>query len=271
MVLARALGGDGDAEAAEAELRSVAAAGGRPRCRADRRRGTVGRRGAGNRATRAEAPAERRAGPEILPAGERLVTSLFADVRGYTDITAAGAPAETAERIAALYRFAKRTVERRGGIVDKFAGDAVMASFNVSGMSVDHVVDAVEAALTLRDKAALMDLPVGVGIATGAAILGRGAGSDNLAVTGVATNLAARLQAAADAGEILLSEDAHLRLEPWLAEAEIRLEPEELELKGFGAPQRAYRIPAPDDLGGQTSTTSPAAGLAQGFKDAPTL
>ena len=205
----------------------------------------------------AEAPADRRAGPEILPAGERLVTSLFADVRGYTDLTAAAAPAEIAERIAVLYRFAKRTVERRGGIVDKFVGDAVMASFNVSGMSVDHVVD----------KAALMELPVGVGIATGAAILGRGAGSDNLAVTGVATNLAARLQAAADAGEILLSEDAHLRLEPWLAQAGISLEPEELELKGFDAPQRAYRIPAPDDLPAQT----PTAGLAHGLTDAPGL
>ena len=268
VILARALGGSGDSEGATDELHSVIteAADRDAGLIADEARAAAVSLGIEPPAV-AEAPADRRAGPEILPAGERLVTSLFADVRGYTDLTAAAAPAEIAERIAVLYRFAKRTVERRGGIVDKFAGDAVMASFNVSGMSVDHVVDAVEAALTLRDKAALMELPVGVGIATGAAILGRGAGSDNLAVTGVATNLAARLQAAADAGEILLSEDAHLRLEPWLAQAGISLEPEELELKGFDAPQRAYRIPAPDDRPAQT----PTAGLAHGLTDAPGL
>jgi class 3 adenylate cyclase len=244
VVLARALDGAGDVESAAAELRSVLtdAAGRDAGLISDEARAAAVAL-AIEVPEAAEAPPERRAGPQILPTGERLVTSLFADVRGYTDLTAAGAPAEIAERIAGLYRFAKRTVERRGGIVDKFAGDAVMASFNVSGLSVDHVVDAVEAALTLRDKAALMELPVGVGIATGAAILGRGAGSDNLAVTGVATNLAARLQAAADAGEILVSEDAHRRLEPWLAEAGIRLDAEELALKGFDAPQRAYRIP----------------------------
>jgi class 3 adenylate cyclase len=246
VVLVRALGGAGEVEDAADELRSVLAEAENRDAGliADEARAAAVAIGVETPEV-AEVSARRRPRPEILPAGERLVTTLFADVRGYTDITAAGAPAEIAERVATLYRFAKRTVERRGGIVDKFAGDAVMASFNVSGMSVDHVVDAVEAALTLRDKAALMELPVGVGIATGAAILGRGAGSDNLAVTGVATNLAARLQSAATAGEILLSADAHLRLERWLADAGIRLEPEELELKGFDAPQRAYRIPAP--------------------------
>jgi class 3 adenylate cyclase len=190
-------------------------------------------------------PVGPRGEPEIVPAGERLLTTLFADVRGYTNLSASGAPAEVAERMAALYRFARTTVERRGGIVDKFAGDAVMASFNVSGRSVEHGVDALEAALTLRDKAALIDLPLGIGIATGAAILGRGASDDNLAVTGVATNLAARLQAAAGAGEILLSDEAYRRVEGWLSERGGAPEREELTLKGFDAPQVAYRLAAP--------------------------
>jgi class 3 adenylate cyclase len=64
-------------------------------------------------------------------------------------------------------------------------------------------------------------------------------------VTGLATNLAARLQAAADAGEILLSAEAQRRAEPWLAERGIRLEPEELDLKGFVTAQTTYRLPAP--------------------------
>jgi class 3 adenylate cyclase len=182
------------------------------------------------------------AATELLPAGERFVTTLFADVRDYSGMTAAEAPAEVAEKIASLYRFARAAVERRGGVVDKFAGDAVMATFNVSGRSVDHALDALEAALTLRDKAALMELPLGIGIATGAAILGRGASHDNLAVTGAATNLAARLQAAAGPGEIMLSDEAHRRVEGWLRERGRNPERQEITLKGFAEPQGAYRI-----------------------------
>jgi class 3 adenylate cyclase len=246
VVLAGALGAGGDTDAAASELAEVFRDAGDLDARliVDEARAAAEALGVPVPEVDLEVVG-RSAAPEIVPAGERLVTSLFADVRGYTDLSAADAPAEVAERMAALYRFAKTTVERHGGIVDKFAGDAVMASFNIAGTSVDHVVDAVEAALTLRDKAALMELPVGIGIATGAAILGRGAGSDNVAVTGVATNLAARLQAAADAGEILLSAEAQRRAEPWLAERGIRLEPEELDLKGFVTAQTTYRLPAP--------------------------
>jgi class 3 adenylate cyclase len=246
VVLARALAGDGDLAGAESELYGVVAeaAGRDARLIVDEARAAAEVLGI-ELPEVAEAPADRRAEPEVLPAGERLVTSLFADIRGYTDLTAADAPAEIAERLAAIYRFARTTVERHGGIVDKFAGDAVMATFNVSGTSVDHAAEALESALTLRDKAELMDLPVGIGIATGAAILGRGAGPDNVAVTGVATNLAARLQGAAAAGEILLSAEAHRRARPWLEERGLELEREELELKGFDAPQVAYRLAAP--------------------------
>jgi class 3 adenylate cyclase len=193
---------------------------------------------------------------EVVPAGERLVTSLFADVRGYTDLSAARAPADVADRLAALYRFATAIVQRHGGIVDKFAGDAVMASFNVSGRSTAHGVEALEAALTLRDKAALMELPLGIGIATGAAILGRGASADNVAVTGVATNLAARLQAAAGPGEILLSEEAHRRVEGWLADRGGSPLREELTLKGFDEPQAAYRLAAPAESALERSATA---------------
>ena len=117
-----------------------------------------------------------------------------------------------------------------------------MATFNASGVRLDHCVEALEAAFTLRDKAALTDLPVGIGIAVGPAILAKGASEDNIAVRGAATNLAARLQAAAGGGEIVLSEEAHRRVERWLAERRVEVMREELTLKGFDRPQVAYRI-----------------------------
>jgi class 3 adenylate cyclase len=83
-----------------------------------------------------------------------------------------------------------------------------MATFNVAGSRVDHAVLALEAALTLRDKAALMDLPVGIGIAVGPAVVSRTVDDANVSVLGPATNLAARLEQAAGGGEILLSDEA---------------------------------------------------------------
>jgi len=191
-----------------------------------------------------EEPAAQASEPSVLPAGERLVTSMFADVRGYTPLASASAPEELADRMLTLHRWAAAEVGRRSGIVDKFAGDAVMATFNVAGSRVDHAVLALEAALALRDKAALMDLPVGIGIAVGPAVVSRSVDAANVSVLGPATNLAARLQQAADGGEILLSDEAFRRVSSWLTERGMTAEPQELELKGFDGTQPAYRLPA---------------------------
>ncbi|HET6642372.1 MAG TPA: adenylate/guanylate cyclase domain-containing protein, partial [Gaiellaceae bacterium] len=191
----------------------------------------------------AEEPEAEAAEPTVLPAGERLVTSMFADVRGYTPLASASAPEDLADRMLTLHRWAASEVGRRRGIVDKFAGDAVMATFNVAGSRVDHAVLALEAALALRDKAALMDLPVGIGIAVGPAVVSRSLDA-NVSVLGPATNLAARLQQAAAGGEILLSDEAFRRVASWLSERGLTAEPQELELKGFDGAQPAYRLPA---------------------------
>jgi class 3 adenylate cyclase len=180
--------------------------------------------------------------PDFLAAGERLVTSMFADVRGYTPLASASAPEELADRITTLHRWAAAEVGRRYGIVDKFAGDAVMATFNAAGTRVDHAVLALDAALAIRDKAALMDLPVGIGIAVGPAVVTRSVGNANVSVLGEATNLAARLESVAGGGEILLSDEAFRRVGGWLAERGLAVEREELELKGFDGPQPAYRL-----------------------------
>jgi class 3 adenylate cyclase len=183
--------------------------------------------------------------PALLPTGERLVTSMFADIRGYTPLASATPPEELADRLLTLHRWAATEVGRRSGIVDKFAGDAVMATFNVAGSRVDHAVLALEAALALRDKAALMDLPIGIGIAVGPAVVSRSLGDANVSVLGAATNLAARLQQSAAGGEILLSDEAFRRVSSWLAERGLTVEPEGLELKGFDGAQPVYRLPAP--------------------------
>jgi predicted ATPase/class 3 adenylate cyclase len=180
--------------------------------------------------------------PQISQAGERLITSMFADVRGYTAMTAATPPADMAERITTLYRWAAAEVGRHHGFVDKFAGDAVMATFNATGARVEHAREALEAALALSGKAALLDLGLGIGIAVGPAVVGPTLADGNVSVLGSATNLAARLQAAARPGEIILSDEAHRRVESWLTERGLEPVRQDLELKGFVGRQQAWRL-----------------------------
>jgi adenylate cyclase len=180
--------------------------------------------------------------PEIVHTGERLITSMFADVRGYTALASAAAPADLAERIKTLHRWAAAEVSRHHGFVDKFAGDAVMATFNATGTRIDHARQALEAALAVSGKAALLDLGLGIGIAVGPAVVGRTVAGGNVSVLGTTTNLAARLQTAAKAGEIVLSDEAHRRVANWLAERGFEAAPQALELKGFDKPQPAWRL-----------------------------
>lgn len=182
-----------------------------------------------------DAPPAREEEPKAT--GERFVTVLFADVRGYSALTQKVAPAVMADKIASLHRSAAREVARHHGSVDKFAGDAVMATFNVSGTTVDHASHALRTALAIRDRADYLGLALGIGIATGPAIVGRLSEGGNVSVLGETTNLASRLQAQAGPNQIMLNEEAFRRLRE-----RVDAKPEVLELKGFARPVAAYRV-----------------------------
>jgi len=187
-------------------------------------------------------PAARAA--EIRQVSERLVTVMFVDVRGYTAMAQQQAPQEMANRIAAFYRWVRQQVEHQHGLVDRYEGDAVMATFNVSRPRLDHCLLALQAAIAIRDRAAYEGLPVGAGIAVGPAVVGALTDGADVTALGEATNLAARLQAQAAAGEILLSEEALRRTGEWLRTQGLVAEQETLALKGFAQPIVAYRLRA---------------------------
>ncbi|MDQ2943100.1 MAG: AAA family ATPase [Candidatus Dormibacteraeota bacterium] len=174
--------------------------------------------------------------------GERMVSVLFADVRGYSEMSGQMPPAEMLDRIASLQRWASQEVAKRHGMVDKFAGDAVMATFNVSGQTVDHTLQALQAAIAIIDKAALAGVPVGAGIAVGPAVVGTLAEAANVSVLGEVTNLAARLQAHSGGGEVTLTEEARRRVGNWLEQKQMQTERLELQLKGFEKPVIAFRV-----------------------------
>jgi len=171
---------------------------------------------------------------------ERLLTVLFVDVRGYTAMTQRQAPEDMVDRLQAFLRWSENEISKHHGMVDQYAGDSLMATFNVSAMRLDHTILALQAALAIRDKAAYAGLPVGVGIATGAAVVGELGGK--LTAVGDTINLASRLQTQAGAGEILLSADAYRRVGDWLKSSEQVPTETSLSLKGFDGPVVAYRL-----------------------------
>ena len=161
------------------------------------------------------------------------MTVVFIDVRGYTALAARETPYQLADQIATFYRWAEDEIRRHQGLVDRYAGDAVMATFNVTGARLDHPVQALQAALAIRDKAAFAGLPVGIGIAVGPAVVGQFSQGSSVTAVGETINLAARLQTAVREGELLLSDEAYRRTREWLAEQALPAAEESLTLKGF--------------------------------------
>ena len=177
--------------------------------------------------------------------GERYVTILFLDVRGYTRMSSEQAPAQMADKIGAFYRWAEQEIERHHGQVSQHSGDAVMATFNVSGSRIDHAAHALEAAIAIRDRAAYLKLPVGAGVASGPAIVGRFSDGSSPTALGETVNLAARLQQKAEAGDVLINDEAHRRIASSSTGAKWETHPINLDLKGFEEPVRAFRLAPP--------------------------
>ena len=126
-----------------------------------------------------------------------------------------------------------RAIERHGGTLEKFIGDAVMAVFGVPTVREDDALRAVRAAEELRDG---VEIDVRIGVNTGGVVTGTG---DTL-VTGDAVNVAARLEQAAAPGEVLLGAGTY-RLVRDAVDAEL-MPP--IEAKGKAEPLTAYRLSA---------------------------
>src|SRR5947207_7020045 len=177
----------------------------------------------------------------------KVVTVLFCDIVGSTELGESVDPEALRSQLARYFGEMKAIVERHGGTVEKFIGDAVMAVFGVPQLHEDDALRAVRAAVEMRDALPKLGVQARIGLNTGEVVVGT---SERLA-TGDAVNGAARLEQAAQPGEILIGAET-LRLVHASVEVE---EVEPLQLKGKGAPVAAYRLlavaaPAARPLGG---------------------
>jgi len=182
-----------------------------------------------------------------MAVSRRAVTVLFADVVGSTPLGERLDPEPLRRVLTRYFERSRELLERYGGSVEKFIGDAVMAVFGIPELHEDDALRAVRAATEMREMLSTLNveleqelgvrLAVRVGINTGVVVAGDGSQAGTL-VTGDAVNVAKRLEEAGSSGEILLGA-ATARL----VRASALLEPvDPIPAKGKAEPVEAWRL-----------------------------
>jgi class 3 adenylate cyclase len=185
--------------------------------------------------------------PAVEPERRKTVTIMFTDLVDSTELAARLDPELLRRVLDGYFAIVRAAIERHGGVVEKFIGDAAMAVFGAPTVHEDDALRAVRAAWEVRD--ALADagaeltgdqgipLQVRIGLNTGV-VLVRGTESGEPLATGTALNVAMRLEQAALPGEILLGEDTY-RLVSHGVEGE---EVDAVDLGGVLGRARVFRV-----------------------------
>jgi class 3 adenylate cyclase/tetratricopeptide (TPR) repeat protein len=171
-------------------------------------------------------------------AERRLVSVLFADLVGFTTISEGRDPEETRELLSRYFALAREIIDRHGGTVEKFIGDAVMAVWGAPVAREDDAERAVRAALSLVDEVKQLgpEINARAGVLTGEAAVTIGAQGEGM-VAGDLVNTASRLQSVAPPGGVLVGETTERAANQGIAFEAVG----EQTLKGKMAPVAAYR------------------------------
>ena len=175
--------------------------------------------------------------PAAAPRQQRkTVTVLFCDVAGSTALGESTDPEALRSLLARYFNRMKEVVERHGGTVEKFVGDAVMAVFGVPVVHEDDALRACRAAVEMRDALPELGIRGRIGVNTGEVVTG----TEERLATGDAVNVAARLEQAAEPGEVLIGAET-----VGLVRDAVELgEERQLELKGKSGLVAAYPLVA---------------------------
>ena len=168
---------------------------------------------------------------ELHLGGKRTkITTLFADIRGFTGFSERYDPEQLVSVLNRYLGAATEAVLANEGTIDKFIGDAVMAFFNAPVPQPDHTMNAVRAALKIRESIQALQkemppefrLSFGIGVHVGEAVLGLVGTEKRLEYTAIgdSVNTAKRIQENATEGQILISEpvyqqvSTHVKVQP---------------------------------------------------------
>jgi class 3 adenylate cyclase len=177
----------------------------------------------------------------------KTVTILFCDATSSTSLGERLDPESLRNLMTRYFDVMRGVIQFHGGVIEKFIGDAVMAVFGVPILHEDDALRACRAAVEIRERLAVLDAEIRadrgatiewrMGVNTGEVVAGDASVGQRI-VTGDAVNVAARLEAAAAPGEILLGPDTQAMVRAAVS-AEV-VEP--LNLKGKAEPVPAWRL-----------------------------
>ena len=200
---------------------------------------------------------------------EREVTILFADIRGFTHLSEGLKAHKVVALLNEIFQLVSDRILERGGTIDKFIGDSVMAYFGAPVTQPDHALRALSAAIDIQqavaarmranrqsgaDASEALPVEIGIGIHTGVVVVGN-IGSDrrtDFTAVGDAVNVAHRLEKLARPGEILVSEAVQRVVR---AAARLRFEGER-QLSGREEPVHVYSVEI-DGRGASAEPRSP--------------
>lgn len=186
---------------------------------------------------------------EISLGGKRGdITSLFADIRGFTSYSENLPPIELVAVLNKYLAACADAVLAEEGTIDKFMGDAVMAWFNAPIPQTDHTLRAVKSALAIRDSIKILHtqlppdahLSFGVGIHYGEAVLGLIGTERRLDYTAIgdSVNTAKRIQENSGPEQILISDEAYKNVEGLVNVKEV----DPVHAKGKSKPIQVYEV-----------------------------
>src|SRR5215831_1666054 len=183
--------------------------------------------------------------PTSSEAERRQLTVMFCDLVGSTPLSARFDPEDLRELIGAYHRCVADAVGRFAGFVAKYMGDGVLIYFGYPEAHEDDADRAVRAGLAAIEAVGQLETPeplkVRVGIASGLVVVGDliGAGAaQEHGVVGETPNLAARLQALAQPGMLVIAESTRRQIGTLFEVEDLGAQP----LAGFAEPQRAWRV-----------------------------
>ncbi len=183
-----------------------------------------------------------------LGGDRRYVSTLFADLRGYTALTGDQPPEDTLDLLNRYLTVVSDAVEEEGGTVADLLGDGVFAFFGAPVMHSNDAERAIRAALRMHAEVTRLEIPsmpgvrlqTGIGVTSGEVIAGN-IGSErrmHYAVVGDSVNVAARLQAMAGPGQVLVDEPTHRLVEHLVESQDLG----SLRLAGKGDWVRAFNV-----------------------------
>ncbi len=186
----------------------------------------------------------------ILKGEKAMLSVMFTDIRGFTPMSRGMDPQELINLLNSHFDESIDIIDKFGGTLDKFIGDAIMAFFGAPVHYDDYYMRAINAAVQMQRASEKFNfqrklegknpVSIGIGINTGDAIVGNIGSNKRLEYTviGESVNLANRLCSAAKKGQIIISESTY----DLLPNKDIASPIEQLVLKGVVEPVTAYEI-----------------------------